>query len=597
MHPLDSVAADPAFQWNARTARHLLNRAGFGVPPSAIAKLAAMKPEEAVAAFVDYERFPDKLPGPTWLPRTYSSREMRRMESQLSEEERRRLRQELQREAREAIGRLQIWWLNRMCHTQRPLEEKLALFWHGHFATSAEKVTDPSRNYHLNEVFRRHGAGNFRRLVTEVGRSPAMLRYLDQAQSNRQKPNENWARELMELFTLGIGHYTETDIKEAARAFTGWTERDGQFHYEARRHDPGLKTFLGRTGYFGGDDIIAIILEQPACAEFICRKLWTYFAYENPEPEIVEGLADTLRRNDYELKPVLRRMFLSRAFYSDKAVGTQIKSPAQLVANLLVQLDAPLEERPPIAQLAMRAMGQSLFSPPNVKGWDGGRAWINTNTLLVRYNFASYLVSGVVPDFGRGAGSGQLTRQLREALQRKSQANARQGRDGRGAPVPAGDGMMMSASSMEDEDPMMMMAEMMMTGGDDGDARLPMPAGQDAMPPDNPSRTLYGALRRRQPGNRAREKVSREMEAMALAPFQARGFFSRYEGMTAGEMVDHLIEHFIGFPLEESQREKLIAVLSRNVKPGQPLSVTQIPETDLRAAVQLLLSTAEYQVC
>lgn len=564
---------DPAFTagrsgWNEKTARHLLNRAGFGIPVESAARLAAMEPAAAVAAFVDYEKLPDVGPvPPADLPERIGLREMRMQVGTMTEEERRKFRQERQREAREAMLNLEAWWLERMCKSQRPLQEKMTLFWHGHFATSAEKVKDPRPNLELNEVFRQNATGNIRELTRAVGKSPCMMRYLDQQQSSRRKPNENWARELLELFTLGISNYTETDIKEAARAFTGWTDLDGKFVFDERRHDPGRKSFLGRSGTFNGDEIIDIVFQQPACSRFFCRKLWKFFAYDEPEAEVVEGLARTLEASNLELKPVLRQMFLSQAFYQPKAINTQIKSPAQLCVNLMVQLDADLSPRPPIAQLAMRAMGQALFYPPNVKGWDGGRAWINTNTLLVRYNMSNYLVSGVVPNFGAGMrGGAQNKNRLLNRRQMLSGTMASTAEDS----MFSGDGeMMMQAESRQES-----MA----------------PAGQDAMPREVPSTALYRTLQQR----RAERMQS---QSMARAPFKAREFFSRYEGKSAEQIVDTLAQYFIGFPLAEAQRQKLISALAQGVQPGQPVPVGRMAEEDLRATVQLLLSTVEYQVC
>ncbi|MBX7247213.1 MAG: DUF1800 domain-containing protein [Candidatus Sumerlaeaceae bacterium] len=559
------------FKWTEAHGRHLLNRAGFGVPNSRAQELAKLKPADAVAVMVDYDRIPDNMATPSWLPKEVDFGQMRQMTQGLTEDERRQLRQMKDKEFRDAVSKLQVWWIDRMCHSQRPLEEKMTLFWHGHFACSAEKVKEPGANYKLNQILRTNATGNFRKLVTDVGKSPAMLRYLDNMQNTKEHPNENWARELMELFTLGIGHYSEDDIKNSARAFTGWSQRNGEFFYNVRRHDEGQKTFLGQTGNFDGYKVIEIIMQQPACADFICRKLWTFFAYENPEPEIVTALADTFRKGNYELKPVLRQMFSSRAFYSDKAMFSQVKSPAQLVVNLIVQLDAQIGERPPIAQLAMRAMGQSLFYPPNVKGWDGGKAWINTNTLLVRCNFANYLVSGVVPEFS-GPGAGAL-----KALQRQGQR-----RGGEMAMMDQEDGEMAMMAG-----PRRRQMEMM----DEGTGETSRgPAGQDSGPSDVTGRTFARALGEHRANNL-------ETRQMAQAPFHARDFFAQYHGMTAPEMVDELAMYFVGFPLDPKQRSKLINVLAQGTPPGQPVPVMKMAEEDLRATVQLLLSTGDYQVC
>jgi uncharacterized protein (DUF1800 family) len=573
MNLLDPALSQPSFQWNERLARHLLNRAGFGVPPTAIAKLAAMKFPDAVASFVDFEKLPDVGPPvPADLPERMDYQELRMAAGKMTEDQKRQLRQEKQKEAREAMIKLQAWWVERMCKSQRPLQEKMTLFWHGHFATSAEKVKEPESNLDLNQIFRNNATGNFRTLAREVGKSAAMLRYLDQQQSSKQKPNENWARELMELFTLGIGNYTEFDIKEAARAFTGWTNRNGQFQFVQQRHDTGIKNVLGVSGNLNGDQVIDIVFSQPACAEFICKKLWTYFAYDNPEQEIVKGLADTLTRHNYELKPVLRQMFASHAFYQDKAIDTQVKSPAQLVVNLIVQLGTNLPAQPPITQLAMRAMGQSLFYPPNVKGWDGGRAWINTNSLLIRYNFSNYLVSGVAPSFnGRGAKKVEKTvGDRRRFLQRNGNKD---------------EAMQMD---MEGEG----MQSMSESGGmrEDNDDPRQGPAGQDAMAKDIPSSTLYSALTER----RAEKFESRMMER---APFRVRDFFKRFDGKTSDEIITALTNYFVGFPLEAAQQDKLKDVMAQAVPDGKPVPVTKIAEEDLRATVQLMLSTVEYQVC
>lgn len=378
-------------QWGERYARHLLNRAGFGLPQERVERLAKMSPESAVDYFVDFAKQPDDFPAPDFLVTPQSYVELRAQMRGLDPDARRKAFRDHQREERRATQDLKSWWLERMLRTERPLQEKLALFWHGHFATSAQKVKSSWHTYHLNETFRTQAAGNFKSLATAVGQSPSMLRYLDNRQSTKQHPNENWARELMELFTLGQGQYTEDDIKNSARAFTGWTCDYKTFQFREDTHDYGDKTFMGRTGDFDGWDIMDIIFEQPAASTFIATKLWKYFAYDDPEPEIVAGLAETLRSNNFEIQPVLREMLLSRAFYSDKAMGQQVKSPAQFVVQLASDLEIDDPPYPAMAQATAR-LGQDLFFPPNVKGWDGNRAWVNANALLIRYNLPAMLV-------------------------------------------------------------------------------------------------------------------------------------------------------------------------------------------------------------
>ncbi|MCC6155400.1 MAG: DUF1800 family protein, partial [Candidatus Hydrogenedentes bacterium] len=269
----------PVEKWDAAKARHLLNRAGFGGPSERLAKLTAMEPDQAVAYFVDYESNPGVTAVPDFLVKPKSPEEIKQLYAGLDVDARRKKSNELQAEERAAIQSLKGWWLERMHTSERPLEEKLALFWHGHFATSAQKVKSSWHTHQLNDVFRRHAIGNFKQLTIEVGQSPSMLRYLDNNKSTKKHPNENWARELMELFTLGQGQYSEDDIKESARAFTGWTSTHEKFAYRFDYHDGGSKTFMGKTGNFDGWDVINIIFEQPAASEFIAAKLWTYFAY------------------------------------------------------------------------------------------------------------------------------------------------------------------------------------------------------------------------------------------------------------------------------------------------------------------------------
>ena len=242
---------------------------------------------------------------------------------------------------------------------------------------------------------RRHANGSWEEFLIAMNRDPAMLLYLDGVNTRRKAPNENYARELMELFTLGEGHYTEKDIREAARSLTGWTinrsQQRGEFHSAA--HDHNKKTFHGKTGNFDDGDVIRIILNQRTAATFIVRKLWEFFAYINPEEDLIDKLAGIFRDNEYRFSPVLKAMFRSREFYSTKAGRTQIKSPVQWLISSLKYLEAPLPPVPMISAIT-NSLGQQLFEPPNVKGWEGGATWSTTDSLLKRYNFASMLVEG-----------------------------------------------------------------------------------------------------------------------------------------------------------------------------------------------------------
>lgn len=378
--------------WDERKARHLLNRAGFGVPHGRIELLERMGPRNAVRHLVYYQDQPFSFPDADFIIGADAYRQLNRQNRSLPERKRQEARRALRRHERTVVAALQMWWMERMYKSPRPLEEKMTLFWHGHFATSAQKVQSSGLNYEINGICRAHATGNFKDLTLRVGQSGAMLQYLDNNRNVKTSPNENWARELMELFTLGVGNYTENDIKESARAFTGWKYGLDGFQYNLRQHDTGEKTFLGQTGRFDGWDIIDVIFEQKAASEFIAGKLWRFFASEQDNREVIAELASTLRSNNYELAPVLERLFLSRAFYDDAVIGSQIKSPVQHILQLVDDLELEYPPYETMVQCAALA-GQRLFHPPNVKGWDGGRAWINANSLLLRYNFPGRIVS------------------------------------------------------------------------------------------------------------------------------------------------------------------------------------------------------------
>ena len=308
----------------------------------------------------------------------------------------------------EQILSLRQWWLERMLNSPAPLLEKMTLFWHGHFATSVQKVRDAYFMWLQNDTLRRNAFGSFATLVKKMSRDPAMMIYLDLQQSRKEHPNENWARELMELFTVGIGNYSEDDIRASARAFTGYRVdmTTQQFRFAPGQHDHAQKTFMGRVGPLNGDDVIDVLVNKPACGQFIARKLWRFFVEDEPPSSVVDLVAERLRGHNFEIRPLLREIFTSEEFYSDRAMAGQIKSPVQFVIQTSKLLEAPLPSSV-VAQNAMRQMGQTLFAPPNVKGWDGGKAWITTSTLMFRFNFANYLINGdsMLPG---GAGSGPL---------------------------------------------------------------------------------------------------------------------------------------------------------------------------------------------
>jgi len=302
------------------------------------------------------------------------------------------------------MGQFQQWWLRRLIETPRPLEEKMTLFWHGHFATGYRAIEDSYHMFLQNQLFRSKAVGSFRELVHGIVHDPAMLRYLNNNQNRRQKPNENLARELMELFTLGEGNaYTEHDIKEGARALTGYTYDDDEFVFRPRVHDSAEKTILGRTGNWDGDAFVEIILRQRFVSEYICLKLYRFFVNDLPDgpgktaTDFLKKLSRKFRDGEYQLKPVLRTVFMSQHFYDEANVTAQIKSPTQLIVQTVRSLRTPSRSLRGLLSAA-DLMGQNLGYPPSVKGWDGGRVWINTSTLFVRQNLVIYLLTGRRPD-------------------------------------------------------------------------------------------------------------------------------------------------------------------------------------------------------
>jgi uncharacterized protein (DUF1800 family) len=382
----------PANQWDLQKAAHLLNRAGFGGTPDEIKAFCELGFDKAVQTVLDAPDDSTQFPKPAWA-QPQNLLQLHQQMADLTPDEKKELQQEIQKQYRQDDLDLINWWLNRMRYSPNPFREKMTLFWHGHFATSVVKVRDSYLMWQQNEMLREHAFGNFGLMVKAISRDPAMLIWLDTRVSQKGHPNENFAREVMELFTLGIGNYTENDVQEGAKAFTGYRidPRDETFRYAPFQHDDGNKTFLGKTGPFTGDDVLDIILAQPACARFISKKLWTFYAYEDPDPGIVDTLAANFRGSSYEIRPLMDHIFRSAAFYSPDAVRTQVKSPVQWVVQTSKLLETPMA-RPMVTLNALRQLGQVPFAPPNVKGWDGNRAWITTSTLLYRYNMANFAV-------------------------------------------------------------------------------------------------------------------------------------------------------------------------------------------------------------
>ncbi len=415
--PSSSLRRIGAKDFGYDQARHLLWRAGFGGTPGQIRTLATMGVEDAVALLVNTTNAAspepvasDRFSADIMRPLTEEERRQYRAAQQSRDENAlaqfRLRRQQQQRTDRRQIADLQRWWLERMIETPRPLEEKMTLFWHGHFATGYRKIENSYHMFQQNQMFRANALGNFGALLGGIVRDPAMLGYLDNQLNRRAAPNENLAREIMELFALGEGNYTENDIKEGARTLTGYGFEGNDFVFSQNQHDTGSKRLFGRSGNFDGEDFVEIILSQRACSEFIAKKIYEFFVAEvptdrrdpayDPIVSVIKQMARTLVQNKYQLAPMLTELFESEHFYSPRFVCEQIKSPVQLVVGAVRSLNTPVRDLG-ILNDALNLMGQQLFEPPSVAGWSGGRSWINTSTLFVRQNILTFLLTGKTP--------------------------------------------------------------------------------------------------------------------------------------------------------------------------------------------------------
>ncbi len=362
--PYDS-ARDGA--WSVLEAAHLLGRAQFGYTPTELDRAANSGLAETVERLL--------APQP-------ESPEFQQAETAL-------------RKTAFATGEitdLKIWWLYRMWSSANPLAEKMALFWHNHFATSYDKIRSVPQMLAQNEVIRAHGLKNFKQLLHGMSVDTAMLLWLDGNANRKRHPNENFAREIMELFALGVGNYTEKDIQEAARAFSGWHVREGAFWFNTLQHDESSKTVFGKSGNFDGTAIVVLCLAQPACPRFLAMKLLKTFVCPEPTSAMIDAVAARIRLHDFAISPVLHELFSSQMFFEASHRRSVIKSPLDLVVGSLRTLAATVKW-PPVAKL-LANLGQDVFEPPSVKGWEGGRLWINSSSILLRTNFATELASG-----------------------------------------------------------------------------------------------------------------------------------------------------------------------------------------------------------
>ena len=562
--------------WNYDFAAHLLERAGFGGTPDEIQALAKLTPAQAVARLVRFEgtdashlppfdhsgiRDPGLEPFPPSRPAVtdQAKKTGEALGIQVKPEGSRRLQPVVNeffywlRASALETNRVAYWWANRMIASPQPLRENMALFWHGHFAVNEAKVRDYRKLLDQLELFQNQGTGNFRDLMVAVAQDPAMLTFLDAGVNVKGAANENFAREIMEMFTMGVGHYTEKDIREAARAFTGWNYVDLKFVVNKDRHDDGEKTFLGKTGRLDGVNVIDIILQQPATADFIAGKIYRYFVREDLSPELQNKLGSVLRDHDYQIAPLLETIFLSRDFYSPASVGTQIKSPVRLAVSTYRKLGLGGVPGVPDFNVATGALGQRLFAPPTVAGWAGGTSWITPGLLLERANFGRDVlfpdINFLPPD--RFAGDPEV---------RRVADRIRQGMDISAATKPEGKSGDMAESNM-------------------------------AADRDEDFNTRYGSFRGWQTAIERVKPIPRDTAQINLS----RMVLDRHLSDTT-QVVDYMIHRFMRVAPGEDARQKMIAFLNKELGTTDIAAAQTYLEDPLRLVLHLIMSQPEYQL-
>ena len=572
------LAPITAADWNYDRAAHLLSRAGFGGTPEDIRKLADMTPAQAVRSLVEYDGIPNDHLEPFehsgfWDETLVNFPPSRPAATEMAEKRGAsmgiRVKPEYVNRHMQPVSdrffywlratlletrRVGYWWAERMLDTHRPLEEKMALFWHGHFATAENKVRDYRKMLLQIDMFERHAAGNFRDLLVAVAQDPAMLYYLDAGVNVKGAANENFAREVMELFTMGVGNYSERDVREAARAFTGWNFENLDFVVHPALHDEGEKTFLGRTGNFDGVEVLDIILEQEVTAEYIAAKVYRFFVREDPSPALVSALGAVLRDNGYELRPLLATMFLSRDFYSAASYGAHIKGPVEHVVTLLKHLGAEDVPGVPDFNRTTMALGQHLLNPPSVAGWAQGKSWITPALIQERGNVAfDYLFPEVVefhdPNFLTLRGDGIVGERLRRGYN------------------------FTDAIALVDDPDSMSMFDMAARERDElFNTRV---SGYQAW---------AQTARKLIPTPRGGARI--DMTKMILDAGAA----------TTGEAVDYLLGRFLRVPVSAATRNALVTFLDEELGTPDISRARTYMEDPLRMVAHLIMSTPEYQI-
>ena len=563
-------------EWNYERAQHLLERAGFGATPQEIEQLAKLTPAQAVHRLVRYQATPDKFkpfedsgshdaglepfadsrPAATDLAKATGQA----LGVKVKPAGNRQVQQVADRylywlrASRLETHRLSYWWANRMLTSPRPFQEKMTLFWHGHFATTEEKVRDYRKLQVQNNLLRQHANGKFRTLMVAVAKDPAMLAFLDAAANLKGAPNENFAREIMELFTMGVGNYTEQDIREAARAFTGWNYQGLTFVINPAQHDDGLKTVLHQTGRFNGEQVIDILLAQPVTAEFLAGKLYRYFVREDLSPQYQQQLGKLLRDSHYDIAAFMETVLLSKDFYSEATVATRIKPPVELLIATYKKMGLTAVPGLPDFNEQSEMLGQKLFYPPNVAGWAQGRSWITPGLLLARgnviYDTVYPPIDFVAPDRVPN-GLYQITSVADKLAQ---------GQDVTTATKPVGKNMgEMSMSNQGDRD-------------EDFNTRL----------------ASYNAWRKAIENVKPIDRSPAKLSVSAM--------LRQAKCKTTQEAVAYLIKRFLSVKVDASVQAQIAAMLSQDLGTSDLAAADSYMEDALRNALHVILSLPAYQL-
>jgi hypothetical protein len=571
----DDLTPISSTDWNYDRAAHLLTHAGFGGTPSAIQKLTDMGLERAVRSLVHYESIPNPKMQPfvesgLWDPSLNGFPESRPEATDRAIKAGASMGVDVKPGGNRPIQpvsdrffywlratmletrRLGYWWANRMLQTAHPLEQKMALLWHGHYATHENKVRDYRKMMQQIDLFERGATGNLRELTIKVAQNPAMLYFLDAQYNVKGAPNENFAREVMELFTMGVGNYGEKDVRECARAFTGWYFDNLEFKVDPAKHDDGPKTFLGRTGNFDGVEVLKIIFEQPVTAEFLASKIYRFLVRDELSADLRTKLGARLRTSNYEVKPLLTAILMSKDFYSQASYGGHIKGPVEHYVSMMTHLGVTEMPGVPDFNQSTIAMGQNLLNPPSVAGWAGGKAWITPGLLIARGNVAREVL---IPDmtgfrdWNFAAGSdGVLGARLRDGFDV-------------GAATAVSDPSRMSTFDMV------------------------------ALERDEQFNTRVS-------GYIGWQQAARKLIPTPRQPaqFDLTAMVIESESRTTAEAVDYLLWRMLRVPASKTTRDTLVDFLTKELGTDSIVKARSYMEDALRMTVHLILSTAEYQL-